>query len=111
MGRKIIDRFTNLPVSRQRKYQLRMKARKRCIICGEPVVRASYCLYHMVKYRELARARVNAQRRNYGARSYQIEMALRSRKRSARRAARPATHSNGAQVRAISPRSAIKRAA
>lgn len=77
-----MDRFSDLPVSRQRKYQLRMKARKRCIICGEPAVRTSYCLYHMVKYREMARARVRAQRRNYGAQSYQIEMALLSARKS-----------------------------
>jgi hypothetical protein len=88
MGRKIIDRYTNLPVSRQRKYQLRMKARKRCIICGEPAVRTTYCLYHMIKYRELARARVHAQRRNYGARSYQIEMALHALQKSQRKRAR-----------------------
>lgn len=87
MGRKIIDRFTHLPVSRQRKYQLRMKARKRCIICGEPAVRSGYCLYHMIKYRELARARVHARRRNYGAQSYQIETAFRAKQKLKRKRA------------------------
>lgn len=112
MGKKIMDRFTDLPVSRQRKYQLRMKARKRCIICGEPVVRTAYCLYHMVKYRELARARVGARRRNYGAQSYQIEMALKAGRRppvvpSTRRRRSPvaATATTHARKRASAGRS------
>jgi hypothetical protein len=100
MGKKIVDRFTDLPVSRQRKYQLRMKARRRCIICGEPAVRRVYCLYHMVKYRELARARVKARRRNYGAQSYQIEMALLKKHKAARaRTGRTTTAPNAASAR------------
>jgi hypothetical protein len=34
----IKDEFTYLPISRQRKYQLRMQRDKKCTECGEPVL-------------------------------------------------------------------------
>jgi hypothetical protein len=44
MPKLIQDRFTSLPVSRQRKYQLRREAAGRCRLCGEPG--APYCARH-----------------------------------------------------------------
>jgi len=35
MRKRIQDEFTDLPISRQRKYQLRMQQQKRCTECGE----------------------------------------------------------------------------
>ena len=35
MRKAIKDEFSDLPVSRQRKYQLRMGRDGRCVICGE----------------------------------------------------------------------------
>jgi hypothetical protein len=45
-GRTIFDEFTNLHVSRQRKYQLRKQQEGKCIICGEDVVTKYHCEYH-----------------------------------------------------------------
>ena len=55
MRKAIKDEFSDLPVSRQRKYQLRMGRDGRCVICGESAVGRFYCLNHMVKVRERAR--------------------------------------------------------
>lgn len=85
MKSRIQDKFTHLPVSRQRKYQLRKLQQKRCIICGEPAVNATHCLFHVVKYRERHRAKMNFQRRHFGARSYELQ-------RSAELAGQPATN-------------------
>jgi len=42
--KKISDEFTALPVSRQRKYQLRKAAAGLCIICGQrPAVQNGRC--------------------------------------------------------------------
>lgn len=43
---KIIDEFTDLPVSRQRKRQLRLKRDGQCIICGRKLVTANHCAFH-----------------------------------------------------------------
>jgi len=48
----IKDEFTDLPFSRQYKYQLRMQRDRRCVICGEPAVGSGFCLEHLVKQRE-----------------------------------------------------------
>jgi hypothetical protein len=39
MKKHIEDEFTDLPMSRQRKYQLRMQRDQRCTECGEPAAR------------------------------------------------------------------------
>lgn len=57
---KIKDKFTNLPVSRQRKYQLRKKRAGMCVLCGEPAVTAMHCLKHAIAKRELDRKRYNS---------------------------------------------------
>src|SRR3974377_215960 len=49
MRNRIVDEFTHLPISRQRKYQLRMQRDKRCTECGEPAAEGSRCLNHLVK--------------------------------------------------------------
>jgi len=72
-GKVIKDEFTDLPVSRQRKYQLRMKRDKRCPICGEPVAVSSFCVKHWVERREIARKKLGLKRRYYRAFSYQLE--------------------------------------
>jgi hypothetical protein len=61
MRKAIKDEFTDLPVSRQRKYQLRMARDGRCITCGEPAAESFWCLKHMVKIRERERECINQQ--------------------------------------------------
>jgi len=55
MRTRIKDEFTDLPISRQRKYQLRMQRDQRCTECGEPALKGSRCLKHLVKARERQR--------------------------------------------------------
>ena len=55
MRKRIQDEFTELPISRQRKYQLRMQRDKRCTECGQPAIQGSRCLKHWSK-----RANANA---------------------------------------------------
>jgi hypothetical protein len=47
MPKAIKDEFSELPISRQRKYQMRMNREKRCQICGEPIVmgRGVWCIW------------------------------------------------------------------
>jgi hypothetical protein len=53
----IQDELTPLALSRQRKYQLRMKRQGRCTVCGKPAARESrsLCLKHLVHVRERQR--------------------------------------------------------
>ncbi len=53
----------DLPVSRQRKYQLRRQKEGRCVICGKPKVSATFCLDHMIATRERLRKLTGAVRR------------------------------------------------
>ena len=48
----IIDRFTGLRVSRQRKWQLRKVVQGRCVVCGQQAVSGGLCLKHFVAVRE-----------------------------------------------------------
>jgi hypothetical protein len=73
MRTRIQDEFTRLPISRQRKYQLRRQRDKRCTECGEPAVEASRCLKHLVKARERQRLKRGLKRRYYGTLSYKLE--------------------------------------
>src|ERR1035441_381987 len=63
MRKRIKDEFTHLSVSRQRKYQLRMKRDRRCTECGEAAVQGSRCLKHLVKARERQRKKRGLKRR------------------------------------------------
>jgi hypothetical protein len=75
MRKSIKDEFTRLPISRQRKYQLRMQRDQRCTECGEPAVQASRCLKHLIKARERQRKSRGLKRRYYGTLSYKLESA------------------------------------
>jgi hypothetical protein len=73
-GKLVRDEFTDLPISRQRKYQLRMQRDKRCHICGEPLVGSGFlCLKHLVEAREWARKRFRRKRRSYNSGSYKLQ--------------------------------------
>jgi hypothetical protein len=66
----IIDEFTYLPISRQRRYQLRKKRAKKCVLCGAPAV-GLRCLRHMIEARELKRRRL-ALKRRYKSLTYRL---------------------------------------
>ncbi len=77
MSRRVIqDEFTNLPISRQRKYQLRMQRDGRCSKCGKPVAQGSLCLEHLVQTRELKRKALNLHRRYLNTLSYKMQRAV-----------------------------------
>jgi hypothetical protein len=82
---RIVDEFTHLRVSRQRKYQLRMKRDQRCTECGAPAVQGSRCLKHLVKARERQRQKRGLKRRYRGTLSYTLEAAVRRRRLAAKR--------------------------
>jgi hypothetical protein len=71
----IIDEFTSLPISRQRKYQLRRQRDRRCTECGEPAEEGSRCLKHLVKARERQRRKRGLKRRYLNTLSYKLEAA------------------------------------
>ncbi len=71
--RKIQDEFADLPVSRQRKSQLRRHRDGLCIICGQPRCSSHYCLKHFLASRERQRNRQGSVKRNLGSKSYQLE--------------------------------------
>ncbi|HWX21973.1 MAG TPA: hypothetical protein VN578_18895 [Candidatus Binatia bacterium] len=73
MRKRIEDEFTNLPISRQRKYQLRMQRDNCCTECGEPAAQGSRCLRHLVKARERQRKKRGLKRRYYNTLSYKLE--------------------------------------
>jgi hypothetical protein len=73
MRKRIQDEFTALPISRQRKYQLRMQRDRRCTECGEAAVHGSRCLKHLINARERQRRKRGLKRRYYGTLSYQLE--------------------------------------
>ena len=72
MRKRIEDEFTFLPVSRQRKYQLRMQRDRRCTECGESAVQGSRCLKHLIKARERQRKKRGLKRRYYNTLSYRL---------------------------------------
>jgi hypothetical protein len=72
MRKRIQDEFTELPISRQRKYQLRMQRDKRCTECGQPAIQGSRCLKHLVKARERQRVKRGLKRRYYNTLSYRL---------------------------------------
>jgi hypothetical protein len=63
MSRQIQDDLAYLPVSRQRKYQLRMRRDGRCTVCGKPAGRSSRsrCLRHLILARDRKRRARNYQ--------------------------------------------------
>jgi hypothetical protein len=89
MRKRIQDEYTNLPISRQRKYQLRMQRAGRCTECGEPAVLGSRCLAHLVKARERQRKKRGLKRRYYGTMSYRLEQ-MSAQKSAPEQTSRPA---------------------
>jgi hypothetical protein len=75
MRTRIQDEFTDLPISRQRKYQLRMQRDRRCTECGEPAAEGSRCVKHLVKARERQRKKRGLRRRYYNTLSYKLQAA------------------------------------
>jgi 5-methylcytosine-specific restriction endonuclease McrA len=51
----IQDEFTDLPLSRQWKYQLRRQRDARCPKCGKPTEGHSFCLNHRAQANESRR--------------------------------------------------------
>jgi hypothetical protein len=72
MSTRIIDEFTRMRISRQRKYQLRMHRDKRCTECGAPASQGSRCLKHLVRARERQRKKRGLKRRYYKTLSYKL---------------------------------------
>jgi hypothetical protein len=73
MRTRIQDEFTALPISRQRKYQLRMQRDRRCTECGEPAGIGSRCLKHLIRARERLRSKRGLKRRYFGTLSYKLQ--------------------------------------
>jgi hypothetical protein len=73
MRTSIQDEFTDLQISRQRKYQLRMKRDKKCTECGQPAAEGSRCLKHLVKARERQRKKRGLKRRYLNTLSYKLQ--------------------------------------
>jgi hypothetical protein len=73
----IEDELTHLPISRQRKYQLRMKRNGCCAQCGQPAARGSraLCLEHLIRARERQRRKLRLKRRYSNALSYSLQAA------------------------------------
>src|SRR6185295_17821582 len=77
MSRAINDHLTDLPISRQHRYQLRKRSEGRCIRCGQPAAGAGYyCEPHRQKNniaaRESQRRRLGLKNRYYDAESYSL---------------------------------------
>ncbi len=83
MGKRIKDEYSNLPISRQWRYQLRMKRDRRCVTCGKPAVRGWKCLEHMVQAREQQRKRLGQKRRLRNALSYRLQRDVRLKRKAA----------------------------
>jgi hypothetical protein len=76
MKNYIFDEFSHLPISRQRKYQMRRQRDKRCTECGEPAAQGSRCLKHLVKARERQRKKRGLKRRYYNTLSYKLQAGI-----------------------------------
>jgi hypothetical protein len=73
MRRRIVDEFSDLPISRQRKYQLRMQRDKRCTECGDVALKGTRCIKHLIKARERQRTKRGLKRRYFNTLSYRLE--------------------------------------
>ncbi len=65
MPRPIIDEFTDLKVSHQRKSQLRNVRDGKCATCGRPKFNNQHCLKHAIGYSLRWRKRHGCKRRNH----------------------------------------------
>ena len=64
MGKKIIDEFTDLPVSNVRKWQLRQRKLGVCRVCREPADRAGLCATHHEEHWERIKNNQDNRREN-----------------------------------------------
>jgi hypothetical protein len=71
--KRIDDKFATLPVSRQRKYQMRKTEAGLCLGCWKQKAGAEFCLACWVKDRERQRLYLGYGRRNLNSRSYRLE--------------------------------------
>jgi hypothetical protein len=71
----IKDEFTDLKISRQRKYQLRKQRDGLCTECGQPAAQGLRCLEHMVRARERQREKMGLRKRYTNTLSYRLEEA------------------------------------
>lgn len=68
-------------VSRQREYQIKLRAQHRCIVCGQPAAPSTrnkdgysqYCIKHVISQREYMRKYSGAKVRYPSCPSYQLE--------------------------------------
>jgi hypothetical protein len=58
----IRDQYTYAPISRQRKYQLRMRDKGKCIICGANRTNSHFCEEHAKKASEMAKQQYHKQK-------------------------------------------------
>jgi hypothetical protein len=72
MAGAIKDEFTELLISRQRRYQMRKQRDKRCQMCGGPVITGSFCLLHLTENRERVRKRLGYKLRYNNALTYRL---------------------------------------
>lgn len=75
MPKPISDEITGLPISRQRRYQLRKRRDRKCIRCGQDAVNEGYFCeahrqVHNVLTRELRRKRFDSKGRFHDSESY-----------------------------------------
>ncbi len=81
MPNVIIDEFTSLPISRQRRYQLRKHRDRKCIRCGQSAAKHGYFCethrqVHNVMTRELQRKRFDIKHRVYYSESYSFSFSI-----------------------------------
>jgi hypothetical protein len=78
MKQPIVDEFSDLPISRQRRWQLRQEKAGKCITCGKPSVKHLRCELHakvaIIKLRENQRRRLGYKRRYVTAPSYSFTL-------------------------------------
>ncbi len=77
MPKSISDEITSLPISRQRRYQLRKRRDRKCIRCGQDAVNQGYFCeahrqVHNVLTRELRRKRFDSKGRVHVSESYRF---------------------------------------
>ncbi len=82
--RKIRDEFTDLPISRERKRQLRALKKGLCCIagCEDPLATKVHCLKHAVERREKSRRLRKVTRRWKNAKTYLLEQELKEKGRN-----------------------------
>lgn len=76
MPRRVVDEFAHLPISPQRRYQLRRRRDNGCSECGEPAIMGTRCLKHLVKARERQRRKCGLKRRYFNTVSYKLQQGM-----------------------------------